>query len=149
MCRDGLQRWFICRSKISRERTASIINREDWDLEIHDRKQTRRALSNTPRVLNLLAIAEPQGVDQELSCRELGSATRKQAHPTQRNSEVEEQEFCKMCETYKRCCASSAESYIHAHRCLILVHGVYCTDGWVGGWAPSLVPVTRATGCGP
>ena len=43
------------------------------------------------------------GVDQELSytyfcslslsCRELGSATRKQAHPTQRNSEVEEQEF--------------------------------------------------------
>ena len=124
MFHDGLQRWFICRSKISRERTASIINREDWDLEIHDRKQTRRALSNTPRVLNLLAIAEPQGVDQELSCRELGSATRKQARPTQRNSEVEEQEFCKMCETYKRCCASSAESYIHAHRCLILVHGV-------------------------
>ena len=35
------------------------------------------------------------GVDQELSCRELGSATRKQAHPTQRNSEVEEPEFCK------------------------------------------------------
>ena len=65
------------------------------------------------------------GVDQELSCRELGSATRKQARPTQRNSEVEEQEFCKTCETaYKRCCASSAESYIHAHRCLILVHGV-------------------------
>ena len=48
-----------------------------------------------------------------------------------------------MCETYKRCCASGVESYIHAHRCLI-VHGVYCTDGWVGGWAPSLVPVTRA-----
>ena len=46
------------------------------------------------------------GVDQELSCRELCSATRKQAHPTQRNSEAEEQEFCKMCETYKRCCAS-------------------------------------------
>ena len=135
MCRDGLQRWFICRSKISRERTASIINREDWDLEIHDRKQTRRALSNTPRVLNLLAIAEPQiGVDQELSCTELGSATRKQAHPTQRNSEVEEQEFCKTCETaYKRCCASSAESYIHAHRCLILVHGVYVMHRWVGG----------------
>jgi hypothetical protein len=81
---------------------------------------------HTPGIeeLNLLAIAEPQGVDQELSCRELGSATRKQARPTQRNSEVEEQEFCKMCETYKRCCASSAESYIHAHRCLILVHGV-------------------------
>ena len=105
MCRDGLQRWFICRSKISRERTASIINREDWDLEIHDRKQTRRALSNTPRVLNLLAIAEPQGVDQELSCRELGSATRKQARPTRRNSEVEEQEFCKMCETYRNAAA--------------------------------------------
>ena len=49
-----------------------------------------------------------------------------------------------MCETYKRCCASGVESYIHAHRCLILVHGVYCTDGWVGGWAPSLVPVTGA-----
>ena len=45
--------------------------------------------------------------------------------PTQINSEVEEQEFCKMCETaYKRGCASGAESYIHAHRCLILVHGV-------------------------
>ena len=133
MCRDGLQRWFICRSKISRERTASIINREDWDLEIHDRnkldrKQTRRALSNTPRVLNLLAIADASHNwrwSGTLSCRELGAATRKQAHPTQRNSEVEEQEFCKTCETaYKRCCASSAESYIHAHRCLILVHGV-------------------------
>ena len=34
MCRDGLQRWFICRSKISRERTVSILSREDWDLEI-------------------------------------------------------------------------------------------------------------------
>ena len=34
---------------------------------------------HTPGIeeLNLLAIAEPQGVDQELSCRELGSATRK------------------------------------------------------------------------
>ena len=120
----------------------SILSREDWDLEIHDhKKQTRRALSNTPRVLNLLAIAEPQGVDQELSCRELGSATRKQAHPTQRNSEVEEQEFCKMCETYKRCCASGVESYIHAHRCLILVHG--CT-AQMGGWA---VGPLRAGAC--
>ena len=36
---------------------------------------------------------------------------------------------CKTCETaYKRCCASSAESYIHAHRCLTyfspMAHGV-------------------------
>ena len=88
-------------------------------------KETRRALSNnTSGIEPLGQCRATTGVDQELSCRELGSATRKQARPTQRNSEVEEQEFCKMCETYKRCCASSAESYIHAHRCLILVHGV-------------------------
>ena len=66
MCRDGLQRWFICRSKISRERTVSILSREDWDLEIHDRKQTRGALSNTPRVepLKVHAVTGSLHVDR-------------------------------------------------------------------------------------
>ena len=45
-----------------------------------------------------------------------------------------------MCETYRN---AAVQSYIHAHRCLILVHGVL-VHGWVDGWAPSLVPVTRA-----